>query len=118
MKDLRQDESEEHDPGVEPGHLMDSKTSQLDDVLNEKLSQAFHKQTSQVLLHDVAKIASEHDPIDLAHAVTRLPPSARPVVYENLPDLNSKIIFMTNTGRNTRSVIFRHIDDDEITRLV
>lgn len=100
------------------GNLMYSKTSQLDDVLNEKLERAFHKQTSQILFHNVAKIASEHDPIDLAHAVTRLPPSARVVVYDNLPDFNAKIIFMINTGSNTRSAIFRQIDDNEIKRLV
>lgn len=100
------------------GSLMDSKTGRLDDVLNEKLEQAFHKQTYQVLLHDVAKIASEHDPIDLAYAVTRLPPSARVVVYENLPDLPAKIIFMINTGSNTRAAIFRQIDDNEIKRLI
>lgn len=100
------------------GNLMDSRTSQLDDVLNEKLERAFHKQTSQVLLHDVAKIASEHDPIDLAYAVTRLPPTARIIVYDNLPDLNAKIIFMINTGSNTRSAIFRQIDDNEIKRLI
>lgn len=110
------DRVEEHVGFV--GNLMDSKTSHLDDVLNEKLEAAFHKQTSQVLLHDVAKIASEHDPIDLAYAVTRLPSSARVVVYENLPDLNAKIIFMINTGSNTRSAIFRQIDDNEIKRLI
>ncbi|HEV8052785.1 MAG TPA: magnesium transporter [Parachlamydiaceae bacterium] len=97
---------------------MDSKTSHLDDVLNEKLASAFHKQTSQVLFHDVAKIASEYDPIDLAYAVTRLPPSARIVVYDNLPDLNAKIIFMINTGSSTRSAIFRQIDDNQIRRLI
>lgn len=100
------------------GSLLDSKTSDLDDVLNEKLENAFHKQTSQVLLHDVAKIASEHDPIDLAHAVTRLPPSSRIAVYDNLPDLNAKIIFMTNTGSNTRTAIFRQINDEEIKQLI
>jgi magnesium transporter len=100
------------------GNLMDSKISYLDDVLNEKLERAFHQQTSQVILHDVAKIASEHDPIDLAYAVTRLPPSARIVVYDNLPDLQAKIIFMTNTGNSTRVAIFRQIDDHEIKRLI
>jgi magnesium transporter len=70
------------------------------------------------MLHDIAKIASEHDPIDLAYAVTRLPPQARVVVYENLPDLNAKIIFMTNTGSNTRSAIFPQIDDQEIKTLL
>ena len=29
---------------------------------------------------------------------------ARVVVYENLPDLNAKIIFMINTGSNTRAL--------------
>ena len=32
---------------VVSGNLMDSRTSLLDDVLNEKLEQAFHKPTSQ-----------------------------------------------------------------------
>ncbi len=113
---------EEHDElediSIPTGNLMDSKISQLDDALNEKLERAFHKQTSQVLLHDVAKIGSEHDPIDLAHAVTRLPPSARVVVYDNLPDFVAKIIFMINTGCSTRSAIFRQIDDNEIKSLI
>lgn len=108
---------EDNNDGPQPGSL-DSKMSQLDDALNEKLENAFHKQTSHILLHDIAKIASEYDPIDLAYAVTRLPPSARVVVYDNLPDLNAKIIFMINTGSNTRSAIFRQIDDNEIKRLI
>lgn len=119
--DREHDELEDYDPdeySSSTGNLMDSKTSQLDDILNEKLANAFHKQTAQVLFHDIAKIASEYDPIDLAHAVTRLPPSARVVVYDNLPDLNAKIIFMINTGSSTRSAIFRQIDDNEIRRLI
>src|SRR5262245_38641302 len=96
---------------------MDSKRNQLD-TLDEKLENAFHKQTSHILFHDVAKIASEYDPIDLAYAVTRLPQSARVIVYDNLPDLNDKIIFMINTGSNTRSAILRQIDDNEIKRLI
>lgn len=100
------------------GNLMDSRTSHLDDVLNEKLENAFHKQTSQVLLHDVAKIASEHDPIDLAYAVTRLPPHARVVVYENLPDQSAKVIFMIHTGSSTRAAIFKQVDDFEIKTLL
>lgn len=100
------------------GNLMDFQTSHLDDELNEKLEDAFHKQTYQIILHDVAKIASEYDPIDLAHAVTRLPPNSRIVVYENLPDFNAKIIFMINTGNKTRSAIFRQINDTEIKKLV
>jgi magnesium transporter len=112
------DENCQIDEGVVSGNLMDSRTSQLDDVLNEKLEEVFHKPTSQFMLHDIAKIAIEHDPIDLAYAVTRLPPQARVIVYENLPDLNAKIIFMTNTGSNTRSAIFPQLDDQEIKELL
>ena len=104
--------------GVASGNLMESRTSHLDDVLNEKLEEAFHKQTSQILIHDVAKIAIEHDPIDLAYAVTRLPSAARIVVYENLPDLNAKIIFMINTDSSTRRAIFMQINDKEIKDLL
>lgn len=114
----RQAENGQIEEGIVSGNLMDSRTSQLDDVLNEKLEEAFHKPTSQFMLHDIAKIASEHDPIDLAYAVTRLPPQSRVVVYENLPDLNAKIIFMTNTGSNTRSAIFPQLDDREIKALL
>ena len=117
MENENQDNGE-HEDHITNWNLMDSRTNQLDDELIAQLEAAFHKQTSQVLLHDVAKIASEHDPIDLAYAVTRLPPSARVVVYENLPDFNAKIIFMINTGSNTRSAIFRMIDDEEIKKLI
>jgi magnesium transporter len=100
------------------GDLLDTKTSQLDDVLNEKLEQAFHQPSPQHLVHDVAKIAIEYDPIDLAYAVTRLPQSARIVVYENLPDFHAKIIFMINASNTTRTAIFRQLTDDEIRQLV
>lgn len=118
MEAHTENENGKIEEGVVLGNLMDSRTSQLDDVLNEKLEEAFHKPTSQFIFHDIAKIASEHDPIDLAYAVTRLPPAARVIVYENLPDLNAKIIFMTNTGSNTRSAIFPQLDDEEIKALL
>ncbi len=100
------------------GNLMDSKTSHLDDALNKKLEDAFHKHTSQFIFQDIAKIALESDPIDLAYAVTRLPAEGRVVVYENLPDFQAKIIFMIQTGRYTRSVIFKQIRDQEIKQLL
>lgn len=118
MEEERQEDIDSVEEAVVSGNLMDSRTSQLDDVLNEKLEDAFHKPTSQVILHDIVKIASEHDPIDLAYAVTRLPPQSRVIVYENLPDLQAKIIFMTNTGSNTRSAIFPQINDQEIKTLL
>ncbi|MCE2983615.1 MAG: magnesium transporter [Parachlamydia sp.] len=118
---MQHDDREENEKEEEiavSGNLMDSKTSQLDDFLNEKLEQAFHKPSANIMLHDVAKIASEHDPIDLAYAVTRLPPHARRVVYDNLPDLNAKIIFIINTGSTTRTAIFAQINDEEIKQLL
>ncbi len=79
------------------GSLLDSKTSHLHDLLQEKLEMAFHKQTSTVVLHDIVKIASEHSPIDLAYAASRLPSHARPMIYENLSGIEAKIEFMVNT---------------------
>jgi len=115
-------ENEDQEDGgseiILPGNLMSSKTSQLDDALNEKLEVAFGQTISEFMLHDIARIASEHDPIDLAYAVSRIPSSARVIVYENLPDLQAKIIFMTNTGRNTRTAIFPQIDNSEIQLLI
>ncbi|MBS0655086.1 MAG: magnesium transporter [Verrucomicrobia bacterium] len=105
-------------PFISGGSLIDSRTSQLNDILNEKLEEAFHKQTSQIIFHDLAKIAIEHDPIDLAHAVVRLPSSVRYVVYENLPDLEAQMIFMVNVSTSTRIAIFRYVSDEEIKRVV
>ncbi|MCE5315790.1 MAG: hypothetical protein LLG04_00315, partial [Parachlamydia sp.] len=90
-----------------------SELSHIDDV-SEKLSEAFLKQTSQLLVHAIAKIAGEHDPIDLAYAVTRLPATARIIVYENLPDLTSKATFMINTNSTTRAAVFDQLSDDDI----
>ncbi len=100
------------------GNLLDSKTSQLHDILQEKLELAFHKQTSTVILHDIAKIASEHSPIDLAYAASHLPPHARPVLYENLSGVEGKIEFMVNTDSSTRVAVLRHISDEEVKLLV
>lgn len=99
-----------HEVILDPAHL--------DDILSEKLERAFHKQTSQLILHDIVKIAIEHDPIDLAYAVTRLPLNARFYLYENLPDIEAKVVFMINTTSNTRSTIFRQIRDQEIKQLL
>lgn len=107
---------EEFHAGI--GNLMDSRTSHLDDELNERLEDAFHKTTFNVHLHDVAKIASEYNPIDLAYAASRLPPSARHVLYQNLPDLDAQVAFMINTDGATRWAIFRQLSDEEVSSLI
>lgn len=115
---IEEDVKPEGDEPISSSHLMESKTSQLQDILQEKLEQAFHKQTSTVVLHDIAKIASEHSPVDLAYAASRLPSHARPVIYENLSGTQCKIDFMINTDSSTRVAVFRHISDDEIKKLI
>jgi magnesium transporter len=107
-----------HDEHFGAGNLMDSRTSHLDDELSERLEKALHKTTFNIQLHDVAKIASEYNPIDLAYAASRLPPSARPVLYENLPDLEAKVSFMINTDSPTRWAVFREVADKEVKRLI
>jgi magnesium transporter len=101
-----------------PTSLMNSKTNQLDDILKEKLDSAYHKHTSKVMLDDIVKIATEHSPIDLAYAASRLPPNIRPVLYENLSDLEGKIAFMINTDMSTRAAVFRQINDKEARNLI
>ncbi len=118
MQIVTEEESKREIPEASSGHLMESKTSQLDDILREKLELAFHKQTSTVVLHDIAKIASEHSPVDLAYAAARLPPHARPVIYENLTGIEAKINFMVNTDTRTRVAVLRRISDDEVKKLV
>lgn len=100
------------------GNLMRSRTSHLDDLLNKKLEEALDKPTALVSFHDVAQIAKEHDPIDLAYAVTCLPIAGRFTLYDNLPDVQAKVIFVTNTDSTTRMAIFRAISDQEIKRLI
>jgi magnesium transporter len=94
-----------------------SQTGQIDDLLKEKLEKAFHKQTSKVRLHDIAKIACEHSPIDLAYASSHLPPNVRPVLYENLPNRDAKIKFVVNTDSETRLSLFRQLDDLELKKI-
>ncbi len=99
------------------GTLMESKTTKLDDILKEKLDSAFHKKTSQVMLHDIAKIAIEHSAIDLAYAAIHLPLQARPILYDNLPCRDSKIKFIINTSSDTRIIIFRYMSEKEMQTL-
>jgi len=95
----------------------ESQTGRIDDLLKEKLEKAFHKQTSKVRLHDIAKIACEHSPIDLAYAASHLPPNVRPVLYENLPNRDDKIKFLVNTDSDTRLTLFRQLDDIELKKI-
>jgi magnesium transporter len=94
--------------------LIESKSSHLQDILKEKLEKAYQKQTSNVSSYEIAKIASEYSPIDLAYAVIHLPPHARPVLFDNLPVLDAKIDFVINTDSETRVKIFRYMNDKDL----
>lgn len=94
------------------------KTSKIDDILQEKLDNAIHKQTSKVRLNYIAKIACEHCPIDLAIAASHLPPTARPILYDNLPHREAKRSFLMNTDKSTRHQIFRFLKDLEFKKIL
>ncbi len=99
-------------------NLLESKTSQLADILEEKLEAAFHQQTSTLALHHVVKIVSEHSAVDLSYAARRFPVSERLVLYENLNGILSKIDFLINADRATRVAIFRRISDSEAKEVI
>lgn len=100
------------------GSWLDSKTSQLDDVLLEKLENAVHKQTAQIQHHDLVKIALENDPIDLAHALSKIPQAARVLLYKCLSDVKAKCSFLVNASSSPRLSILRALTDDEIKVLI
>ena len=100
------------------GFLLDTQAGQMDDALLERFERAIHKQTALYQHHDLVQIAAEHDPIDLAKASTRLPLSARLVVYRSLPDIDAKTSFTIHATSPTRISIFRNIPDEEIKQLI
>ncbi|NGX39752.1 MAG: Magnesium transporter MgtE [Chlamydiae bacterium] len=96
----------------------ESKTSQLDDLLIEKLEQTLHKPTQAVVTHDVAKIAAEHSAVDLAIVASCLPPHARAILFQNFTCIEEKIKFMINTDSSTRTAVFREVGDNEVAQLI
>jgi len=97
--------------------LLEIKTIKSDDFLKEKLEKAFHSKTSQVMLHDIAKIAIAHSPIDLAYGAIYLPLHVRPILYDNLPNRDSKIKFIINATSDTRLFLFRYMSENELKKL-
>jgi magnesium transporter len=111
-------EEREHEEQTSAGNLLDSRTSILDDQLNDRLEDVFDQPTSRVILHELAKVASQYDAIDLGHAASRLPTHARVVLFENLPKLSDKITFLVNTTSSTRTSILRHLDNKSIKDII
>jgi magnesium transporter len=115
--DIHSDEEIEDRALVQSGTDVESRVGRIDDLLKEKLERAFHKQTSKIRLHDIAKIACEHSPIDLAYGASHLPPNVRSVLYENLPNRDAKIKFLVHTDSETRLALFRMLDDIELKKV-
>lgn len=118
MREASEEERKEIGEDTLSSNLLESKTSVLHDLLSEKLENAFHQQTSTVILHDIIKIASEHSPVDLAYAASRIPPQSRPVIYENLVGIEAKIAFMVNTDPSTQVAVLRYIRDQDVKELI
>ena len=89
----------------------------VDDILKEKLERALDQLTYEVQVHEMAKIASEYNAIDLAYAVSRLPQTASYVLFENL-SINGQVTFLINVQATTRTYILRHLDDKQVVDLV
>lgn len=94
------------------------KREQLDELLHQKLQDAFQRHTSQEILHDITKIASEYSAVDLAYAAAYLSPNVRPVLFGHLPDRKTKRAFLLHTDSATRQKIFRYMRDLEIKQVI
>lgn len=93
------------------------KSASVDDILREKLARAMHQLTYEVQGHEISKIASEHNAIDLAYAVSHLPQSAAYALFENLSE-TEKVCFLINVTSPARSHILRQLDDQELIPLI
>ncbi len=106
------------DATLSSGNLMDSKTSHLDDELSFKLEKAFTCLSADIHSHDLSKIVSEYNPIDLAYAVSCLPSESRAILYKNLSCMASKVAFIINTDSASRWAIFRRLSDADVCILI
>ena len=100
------------------GNVSESFSVKLLDTIYEKFEKAYNKQTSKVSSKEIAKIAEEHAPIDLAIAATHLILTARPVLFDHLPNKEAKIEFLINTDSETRLIVFRFMRDQEVKCLI
>lgn len=95
----------------------EEKTTTVDDILREKLQHALHQLTYEVQVHEMAKIASEHNAIDLAYAAAYVPLSASVTLFENLSE-SEQVSFLINSPSATRAYILRNLEDSKIIALV
>lgn len=97
---------------------MEGAMSQLDDLLCQRIDRALHSYSFAVHEAELAAIAEEEKPVDLAYAAGRLPSPARPLLYHNLPSWEARVEFFLNTDSYTRGIIYRCLDDEQIRELI
>jgi len=85
----------------------------LDEMLEELLERAYHKDTAEVCLQNLSRIAENFAPVDLARAVQHLPPRVRPILFLKFDTSEKRVEFLINTDDTTRNVIFRHLNIQE-----
>ena len=110
------DQNEFLDP--RPSSPMDSKTALLDDLILEKLEDIFHRPPEQLRVEEILEIANGHSPIDLAHAVCRLPPPHRAVVFEHIHAFEARLDFLEAAGSDTRRAVLRELSDSQVKKIL
>ena len=100
------------------GKLEEFKVTQLDNLLAEKIDRAFQSNTSEICHENLENIINEYSSIELAHAAIRLPSSLRPLLFDHLLSIESKLEFMVHTNSSTRVSVFRYISDVDAKDLI
>lgn len=116
MQTLPSTQADFQDP--RPSSPMDSKTALLDDLILEKLEDIFHRPPEQLCVEEILAIANGHSPIDLAHAVCRLPPPHRAVVFEHIHAFESRLEFIEAAGSDTRRAVLRELSDSQVKKIL
>lgn len=100
------------------GNLCENSTLNLDEIIKEKLDNVFYHQNPALISDNIGEIVSTYLPIDLAYASSALSLQHRLILYEKLPNIESKVQFLINTDSSTRSMILRYIQDYEAKDLI
>lgn len=118
MEDFQTHQDLVKEPHENHEETAQSSLSKIQEIICEKFDKVFHKQTSKVSQSEIAKVALEHSPIDLAKGAFYLAISARPVLFDCLPDKEAKIQFLLYSDKETLEIVLRFMRDLEIRDLV
>lgn len=103
----------------ERGGERESSSRKLDEVLMARLEEIFDGNSSlEHRSHDLAKVSSEYDVIDLAYAAVRLPLSHRIEIFKEIDDDQERGHFFIYVDSSTRELLFAEMEDEEIARMI